>query len=59
MQLSPYLEKMPREENFGIILRVCVAYERNAFKEGFWLGLKLDTESQYERPGQADCLTCS
>lgn len=47
-QLSPYLEKMPREENdamFGIILKMCIAHEQNAFKEGFWLGLKLDAES--------------
>lgn len=47
-QLSPYLEKMPREENdamFGIIIKMCIAHERNAFKEGFWLGLKLDTEN--------------
>lgn len=47
-QLSPYLERMPRTENdamFGIILKMCIAHERNAFKEGFWLGLKLDTES--------------
>ena len=46
-QLSPYLERMPRTENdamFGIIIKMCIAHERNAFKEGFWLGLKLDTE---------------
>lgn len=46
-QLSPYLEKMPRTENdtmFGIIIKMCIAHERNAFQEGFWLGLKLDTE---------------
>ena len=30
---------------FGIIIKMCIAHERNAFKEGFWLGLKLDTES--------------
>lgn len=46
-QLSPYLERMPRTENdaiFGIIIQLCIAHERNAFQEGFRLGLKLDTE---------------
>lgn len=46
-QLSLYLERLPRTENdaiFGIIVKMCIAHERNAFKEGFWLGLKLDTE---------------